>query len=551
MLVHLLCIASTAFASSVAAQTTFADVTPAANPYFTTPEDADFWVNAVAPADVDGDGRIDLAVLGFHVVYNASVEDKLVILHNDGEGADGRWNFSATEIPPGDIVAGASDLAWGDVDGDGDVDLAVASEGVTALLRNDAGSLVRVAAPLPGYFEDSSYESAYDLRSLTWVDFDNDGDQDLLIPSTYDAETFSWRTALMRNDGSDGNGGRVFTDVGAAIDPTVHAQSAWSDHDGDGDLDLFLANVDPYTETGFVRLYRNDAGAFSASDPLAIRVEHGLADAADVDADGDQDILVAGNIQEADGSFTTVLRIYANDAGAYTPETLVQAPGSDWLDIHAATWADYDSDGDVDVLVTGSFVGATKIEGRSEIYANDAGTFTALGANLPAPIGSIGRGGTFTWFDLDGDGDLDCLVAGAFFVPGGNGLVESRMHVLRNLAQAGNMPPAMPAGLLASPAGDGVMLSWSAPADDHTPPSQLGYDLELRRDGDLVPAPTRLPQPGALNAATHWTMTNLPPGSYSWRVRAVDTAYAGSAPAHGAFVLPFAADPIFGDGFDA
>ncbi len=537
------------FAASATAQTSFVEVTPDDGAYFTTPPEQDFWVNAVAPADVDNDGRLDLAVIGFHVVYDTSVEDKLVLLHNDGFAADGSWAFSATEVALDDIVAGASDLAWADIDRDGDYDLVVGSEGVTALFRNDEGSLVRTSVVLPGYSEDSSYEDSYDLRSLTFADFDNDGDPDLLIPSILDAETFSYRTALMRNDGSDGNGGIVFTDVLATIGATTHAQSAWTDADGDGDLDLFLANVDPYTETGFVRLYTNDAGAFTAIDPIDIRVEHGLADTGDVDADGDPDVLVAGNIQESDGSFRTVLRLYVNEAGSWVPTTLIEAPGADWLDLHAATWADYDSDGDVDVLLTGSAIGEGEIVGKSEVYANDAGTFAPLLA-LPAPIGSIGLGGTFSWFDIDGDSDLDYLVAGAFFVPGGNGLVESKMRLFRNDAVSGNAPPPAPTALAVSGAGTGVTLAWSAPIDDHTPSAQLGYDLELWRDGVPLHAPQRLPQAGAINAATQWTFADLAPGTYSWSVRAVDSAFAGSSAATATFTIPLDADLLFADGFE-
>lgn len=538
-----------ALAPFATAQVTFTEVTPA-TPYFTTPPEEDFWVNSVAPADVDGDGRIDLAMIGFYVVYDVSAEDRLLLFHNDGIGTDGLWSFSSIELPLNGLFAGPSDLAWGDYDNDGDHDLVVASGGAMTIYRNDGGSLVATDIALPAYYEDSEYEDTYDLRSVSWADFDNDGDLDLLVPSVYDEATFESSTHLLRNDGDDGAGGWRFTDTAAALAPTVNAQSAWADDDGDGDLDLLLTNVDPNTDNGFVRLYRNDADGFHADDPLGIRIAHGLADMTDADADGDQDLLVAGNIQEPDETFTTLVRLYRKDATGYVAETLAGAPDNSWLDFNAATWADYDSDGDVDLLITGSFVGDSQIEGKSEIYANDAGSFTPLGVQLPAPIGSVGRGGAFTWFDLDGDGDLDYLVAGGFFVPGGNGLVEAKLRLFRNDAPATNAAPAAPAGLGIEAAGDGVALRWDAAIDDHTPAAQLTYDLELWRDTVPVVLPERLPQPGSIGHAQRRELAGLPPGHYVWRVAAVDSAYAGSTPVGGEFVLPLGLDTIFANGFD-
>ena len=536
-------------ASSASAQTSFLEVTPAADPYFVTPPEEDFWVNAVAPADVDGDGDLDLAVIGFYVVYNVSAEDRLVLFINDGPDPGGVWLFSHQLLPLGSLSAGASDLAWADFDGDADYDLAVGSDGATVVYRNDAGVLTQLDGVLPGYWEDSSYTGAYDLRSLTWADADNDGDQDLLIPSVFDPDTSSMRTVLMRNEGASG-GSWLFTDTSATIDPTVHAQSAWADDDADGDLDLFLVNVDPYLETGFVRRFGNDGGTFTGSDLLAIRVEYGLADWGDHDGDGDLDILVAGNIQEAGGTYDTVLRIYRNDGGSYTETSLINAPNADWLDLHAATWADYDSDGDVDLLITGNFVGAVDIEGKSDIWSNDGGAFSALGVNLPAPISSIGRGGTFTWLDLDGDGDLDYLVAGAYYVPGGNGLVEARMHLYRNEAGTENLAPTVPTGLTAVPGDGGVVaLSWSPADDDSTPPESITYDLDLRLVGGSAMSAERPPEPGDVSAVTSWALTGLAPGSYVWSVRAVDSAFNGGSAAEGTFTV--AGDSLFGDGFES
>ncbi len=548
---NLTVLAALSLATTAVAQPSFVEVSPTSDLYFSNPDTEDFWINVVAPADVDGDGDLDLAVLGYFVIYNQSAEDRLMLLLNQGADALGNWQFSHVQVPLGAVFAGASDLAWGDFDGDGDPDLALGSEGMTVLYRNDGGALLTpLPNLLPGYEEDSSYSGSYDLRSLSWADADNDGDLDLLVPSTFDHENFVYQTKLVSNGGPDGAGGWLFTESSALLDPTTHAQSAWADDDGDGDLDLFLTNVDPYLESGFIKRYTNDGGTFTGQDLLGVRVNHGLADWGDYDADRDLDLLVAGNIQEVDQSFNTVLRVYRNDGGAYTETTLIQAPNADWLDIHAATWADYDSDGDIDILATGNHVGDGEIVGHSQIFANNGGTFTPLGVQLPAPYSSIGQGGSFTWLDIDGDGDLDYLVAGGYFVPGGNGLVEAQMHLYRNMTTASNAPPSLPTGLGSNVLPGVVTLTWQNATDEETPSAALTYELELFAAGQSTPVGEHLPQPGNLGTVTHWTLSGLPPGSYSWSLRAVDSAFHDGGRAQGVFTVSGGA-AIFADGFES
>src|SRR5690606_11688534 len=125
-------------------------------------------------------------------------------------------------------------------------------------------------------------------------------------------------------------------------------------------------------------------------------------------------------------------------------------PCEGWFDITAATWADYDSDGDMDILMTGTYNSGSQIEGRAWIYINDGtGVFVGSENVLPAPRASGTRGGTFSWFDLDRDLDLDYFIAGEYFVPGGNGLIEAQMHVYRNDVGIENAAPTAPSGLSA------------------------------------------------------------------------------------------------------
>ncbi len=518
----------------------FTEVTPI-DSMFVTPQDEDFWVITTAPADYDNDGDIDIAVLGSYVVYNQSGSERLVLIENNGAIDSTTWNFSYSEVPLGELTTGSSDLAWGDLDGDGDQDLALGTDDQTVIYRNDAGSLNLIQTNLPGYWEENS-QAEFDLRSITWADFDNDGDLDLLIPSVFNDTSFSYETALMRNDGPNGTNGWSFTSLNTLFAPTEHAQSSWADYDGDQDLDLLLVNIAPLYDDGFIRRYRNDGnGSFTGEDILGtLSVERGEAQWGDYDGDGDLDILVAGNVKEIDSTYTPLtLRIYRNDNENYFPLEVIADPYSEgWFDFTAATWADYDSDGDMDILLAGNYNSGTNIEGRARIYTNTNGVFTDSGNELPSPRAAGDRGGTFSWLDIDNDGDLDYFIAGQYFVPGGNGLVEAQMHVYRNDVAGQNDAPSSPTGLDITLLGENtVRLSWIPANDDHTPGVALTYDLDLYHDNVPVTIPGRLPEPGNVSAVTEWLLTGLQDGNYNWTIRAVDAAYLGSSISTGVFTI--------------
>jgi hypothetical protein len=531
-------VAPLVFASFVAAparaQIGFSELT-LTDPDLNSSPETDFWIASTAPADVDADGDLDLLVAGYFVVYFESVEDRLTLYRNDGPvGATG-WVLTPVPVDATGLYFNAADLAWGDYDNDGDPDVVVGAYGEPALYRNDGGTLVRTSTVLPAYLEDPGF-STLDLHSLSWADHDNDGDLDLLLPSVLSGFEFE-PAKLLRNDGPGAGDAWTFTDVGAALPVAPNALGAWADLEGDGDLDLLLGNVSPYGDD-FLEVYRNEAGELAlASTDLAF-IRYGMADWGDVDADGDLDIVYGGNMDRPDGTGETLVRILFGDGqGGYTPFDVVQqfqSPEEPWLDFNAVTWADYDSDGDMDLLVSGEWLGDGEIFGRSLVYANDAGTFAVQGQPLPAPIAG-NAGGAFTWFDVDGDADLDYFVAGAYYVPDGNGLVEARAQLFRTDVPVENLVPSLPIGLgVLHPTPSSATLVWSAATDDSTPSSALTYDLELVRWGTST-AEKCLPEPGNVGTNTSWTLHDLPRGVYHWTVRAVDSAFNASSAAQGIF----------------
>ena len=129
---------------------------------------------------------------------------------------------------------------------------------------------------------------------------------------------------------------------------------AWGDYDGDGDDDLFLCNLagpylmDPRQRKQFPgsRLWRGDGQGRFTDVTAASGLDHPSMDMgavfADFDNDGDQDLVVTG----LDG-----VRLYRNGAGRF--EDVTRALGMDGVSGYclAAAWGDYDRDGRLDLYV--------------------------------------------------------------------------------------------------------------------------------------------------------------------------------------------------------
>src|SRR5207247_3752246 len=102
-------------------------------------------------------------------------------------------------------ASGGQPNAWADVDNDGDLDLFVGfNQGKpNRLYRNDRGTFVETAAS-------AGIADLTDTRAAAWGDFDGDGNVDLYVGFTRRSETHN---KLYRNDG----GGKHFTDVAAKL----------------------------------------------------------------------------------------------------------------------------------------------------------------------------------------------------------------------------------------------------------------------------------------------------------------------------------------------
>lgn len=290
---------------------------------------------AAAFGDANGDGRPDL-MLGFAPGAGSVLMLRVATDSGFRDGtADAGLHLDS---------AGVRQLAWVDVDGDGDQDLFVAlRDRPNRLYRNDGGRFTNIAAEV-GLADGRKSVGA------TWFDLEGDGDLDLVV-ANQDGDA----NGLFRNDA-----GR-FTDI------AERARVAWggrtprlptngsvrpcaADVNGDGRQDLFFAN---YGANGLF-LNRGD-GTFedvSVAWGIARDARWDACAFADIDHDGDLDLYVNGTVT---GGVNYPDYLYRNTGTQFeevTPAALAAAVAD-----HGVQWADADGDGDLDLALTGVAAG--------------------------------------------------------------------------------------------------------------------------------------------------------------------------------------------------
>ena len=211
--------------------------------------------------DINGDGHTDAQVLYYS---SSGVPDKVYL--NDGVG-----NFTDSGLALDEDF-----IAWGDLDGDGDVDYFGKhwGQGYVVMLNNGNGQFSA------GWQMEDSLAT---IGEVTLADFDADGDLDALVANGF-RNTGSQPSRLMWNDGSGG-----FSDSGLAQPKTMGAGFAVGDLDLDGDLDVFVTNMDRQNE---IWLYE-DGQFLDSGLRLGTNTDmSGRPTLGDLDGDGDLDVIV-------------------------------------------------------------------------------------------------------------------------------------------------------------------------------------------------------------------------------------------------------------------
>lgn len=356
------------------------------------------WTNYGRIVDVNGDDKLDLVFPNSTGFFSAPGAEPLVIYLNDGAA-----NFTdASSMLIGGFQGRIRQVAFADIDGDGDIDMfAPDADGQADKLfvnQNNTSFVDEAAARLGGLQSTAG--------ATRFADVDNDGDMDLVVANGYvvaKPDTLN----LYLNDGT-GN----FTEKAGAF-PAFTGTGAnpddidFADFDGDFDLDLL---VNPHNGTGTQQnplpgnpfiLFNDGAGNFGNAvilpDPGNGTTFHYNPGVADLDGDGDRDIV----IDNLGPSRREVLLLNAGD-GTFEDRSMQITPNTT-ADDNGAAFIDYDGDGDFDLVVP------TLATADERLYANDgAANFTRVnGAFTAADDATL----WIDFGDLNGDGRLDAATA--------------------------------------------------------------------------------------------------------------------------------------------
>ena len=468
---------------------------------YTTPEilqnDASFSVTGIHLSDsdwgdYDNDGDLDLVLIG---TTNGGQSGAIAeIYDNDGSGIFTK-NSTISNMLTGVYRGG---VAFGDYTNDGYLDLIIAgynssNSPSTKLYKNDgSGSFTEVNNT---GFENVGY------AVTNWMDYDNDGDLDLLLAGL--PNSGNRINAIYKN-----NGDGTFTDSNTGLTGTADGDFMFADYDNDGDMDVAFSGFSDNSGQ-IAKFYINNGGVYSENTSISNLLIESAGTVmvwGDYDDDGDLDLLNAG------GGSSKIIRNNGN--GSMTDSgisfgALSQSSGS---------WGDYDNDGDLDIALSG-YTGSTKI---TKIFKNNGNSTFSEDTSLNLTGQNQGK---VQWVDVDNDGDLD------LFTHGSDPSSSLNSFLYKNESNLGGASPTTPTNLSVAYNLGTTTFTWDVSTDsDGGPISYNTYVYEVGGQGSTLAAQADTASGfvrtiGLGNAElTNKKRVNLENGTYKFGVQAIDAA---------------------------
>ncbi len=237
---------------------------------------------------------------------------------------------------------------------------------------------------------------ALNFSTSSLADVDNDGDLDVYL-SGLDAYGNAVGGLYIYNHGA-------YTLSTTSTLPIVYiGGSDWADIDNDGDMDIMIFGTDSSFAFDIAEIYQNNGdGTFTSLNVGIPAVEQGSTEFVDVNNDGFMDISISGI-----GSSSNITKIYLNDGDStFTELTGHGIPGLNWGKL---TWGDYNNDTYPDAFISGfdDNTGGTQTF-YTKLFINNNGTsFTDSGLSFHS-----GWLGDIEWADYNNDGNIDIIVSG-------------------------------------------------------------------------------------------------------------------------------------------
>jgi len=487
-------------------------------PGVTNPINYEYIQGSINIIDYDNDNDYDFFIIGDCRTTDHHEKQKYLI----------RNNHNAFDTVNTTTLENFSSADWNDFNNDGLVDLTGAGgyyQSYFNIYSNTGNNIfTEIKNIIPKLTE----------SSVSWGDYDTDGDLDLLLTGK-NSEGLGM-TKIYRNEGNN-----VFIETKIGLRDCSNGGATWGDFNNDGRLDILLRGIDS-NSNGFYAVYQNMGNdQFNVFTMNSANEIYDKVLWVDLDNDKDLDLIVFTFNYFNNSSFY----VYNFDEGKY----LLKYSKNTNINIYTLKnlkGIDIDNNGFSDVLL---FVEITNgiNDGLDYMYylKNDGINLRIDSLKLyTSPIKdvnkSFGQGSSVGQVcDIDNDGDLDLILS--------MGQIDGRYldvtKIIRNNCKIKNSPPSIPQNLQSEVINGSLQLKWNASFDNQTSSLGLSYNIRVGTNSNGIDVITpssdlnsgfhKILTIGNTGYDTIYTFNGIP--NYTmlyWSVQAIDNGGIASAFSH-------------------